>query len=168
MKLIVILNINISVWDKKNEIIVYKIQCWFYLLAFYDNLEVEKSWRSSKTFIFATSDCGFCGAANSSILQNIHTQLQDDKQNVDGTKIIAIKDKFRIGVAQTYSSNLLLLVNEIGERSLVFNDASAIAQQLLNFGFEYVSTDDNVLCSFREFNSASVLFYSMKENAPSK
>ncbi|UJR34280.1 hypothetical protein I4U23_021684 [Adineta vaga] len=110
--------------------------------GFYDNLDVEAVEGPQKhLFIAATSDRGLCGAANSSIVKNIRTQLNDGKQNVEGTKIVAIGDKSRTGLARTHASNLLLSVNEIGKRSVVFSDASAIAQQLINSGFEYDSAD---------------------------
>jgi len=175
--------------------------------AFYDNLEVEKVEGPQKhLFIAATSDRGLCGAANSSIVKNIRTQLLDGKQNLEGTKILAIGDKSRTGLARTHAGNILLSVNEIGKRPIIFADASAIAQQLLNSGFEYDSveivynkfksaiayitsrqkilsndtiagsksilvydsTDADVLRSFQEFNLASVLYYTMKENATSE
>lgn len=59
----------------------------------------------------------------------------------EGTKIIAIGDKSRAGIARTHPANLLLSVNEIGKRPIVFNDASAIAQQLISSGFEYDTAD---------------------------
>lgn len=175
--------------------------------AFYDNLEVEKPEGPQKELIIAaTSDRGLCGAANSSIVKNIRTQLTDGKQHLEGTKIVAIGDKSRTGIARTHAANLLLSVNEVGKRSLVFGDASAIAQQLLSSGFEfdtadivynkfksaiayttsrqkvlsneaisrsktiqvYDSIDAEVLRSFQEFNLASVLYYTMKENATSE
>jgi F-type H+-transporting ATPase subunit gamma len=120
--------------------ISYKIKC--FPLAFYDNLEVEKAEGPQKhVFIAATSDRGLCGAANSSIIKNIRNQLQDGKQNLEGTKVIAIGDKSRAGLARTHAGNILLSVNEIGKRPIVFADASAIAQQLMNSGFEFDSAD---------------------------
>lgn len=92
-------------------------------------------------YIAATSDRGLCGAANTSIIKNIRTELQGDKQIADGARIVAIGDKSRAGLARTHSNNLLLSVNEVGKRSLVFGDASAIAQQLLSSGFEFDSAD---------------------------
>jgi F0F1-type ATP synthase gamma subunit len=60
-------------------------------------LEVEKVEGPEKhLFIVATSDHSLCGAANSSIVKNIRTQLTDGKQNLEGTKIVAIGDKSRI------------------------------------------------------------------------
>jgi F-type H+-transporting ATPase subunit gamma len=105
-------------------------------------LEVEKVEGPQKhLFIAATSDRGLCGAANSSIIKNIRTQIVDEKLTSEGTKIIAIGDKSRAGLARTHSANLLLSVNEIGKRPIIFGDASAIAQQLINAGFEYDSAD---------------------------
>jgi len=110
--------------------------------AFYDNLESEKTEGPQKhLFIAATSDRGLCGAANTSIIKNIRAQLVEDKQNLEGTKVITIGDKSRAGLARTHAGNILLSVNEIGKRSLVFTDASAIAQQLMNSGFEFDSAD---------------------------
>lgn len=127
---------------KKAKLIINKILFYFYLLAFYDNLEVEKVEGTQKhLFIAATSDRGLCGAANSSIIKNIRAQLIEDKKSSEETKVIAIGDKSRAGLARTHSGNLLLSVNEIGKRPIVFGDASAIAQQLINSGFEYDSAD---------------------------
>lgn len=175
--------------------------------AFYDNLEVEKSEGPQKyVVVAATSDRGLCGAANSSIVKSIRLQLADQKENSENTKVVAIGDKSRTGLARSNAGNLLLSINEIGKRSVVFGDASAIAQQLINSGFEfdsaeivynkfksaiayttsrqkvlstdaiarsksiqaYDSTDADVLRSFQEFNLASVLYYTMKENATSE
>ena len=44
-------------------------------------MDVEKAEGSQKhLFIAATSDRGLCGAANSSIIKNIRTQLTEDKR----------------------------------------------------------------------------------------
>jgi F-type H+-transporting ATPase subunit gamma len=119
--------------------------------AFYDNLEVEKVEGPQKhLFIAATSDRGLCGAANSSIIKSIRNQLSDGKQNVEGTKVLTIGDKSRAGLARTHAPNILLSVNEIGKRPIIFGDASAIAQQLLNAGFEY----DTAEIVYNKFKSA--------------
>ena len=55
--------------------------------------------------------------------------------------MIDIGDESRAGLARTHAANLLLSVNEVGKRSLVFSDASAVAQQLINSGFEYDLAD---------------------------
>ncbi|CAF0897327.1 unnamed protein product [Rotaria sordida] len=156
--------------------------------AFYDNLEVEKTEGPQKhLFIGETSDCGLCGAANSSIVKNIRTQLTDEKENFEGRTIIAIGDKSRTGLSRTHSSNILLSVNEIGKRSLVFADIvynrfkSTIAyttsrQKILSGDGTarsksiqvYDSTNADILRSFQEFNLASVLYYTMEENATSE
>jgi len=177
--------------------------------AFYDNMEVEKTADTTgqkHLFIAATSDRGLCGAANSSIVKNIRTQLVEPKTNLEGTKIVAIGDKAKSQLARTHASNILLSVNEVGKRSVVFGDAAAIAQTLLQSGFEfdtaeivynkfksaiayttsrqlilsgdaiskaknigvYDGLDGDVLRSFQEYNLASVLYYTMKENATSE
>jgi len=126
-------------FEMTNQWVFFFLFLW---TAFYDNLEVEKVEGPQKhLFIAATSDRGLCGAANSSIVKNIRTQLQEDKTNLEGTKIVAIGDKSRTGLARSNAANLLLSVNEIGKRTLVFGDASAIAQQLLSSGFEFDSAD---------------------------
>lgn len=62
-----------------------------FVLAFYDNLEVEKAEGPEKhLFIAATSDRGLCGAANSSIVKNIRTQLTGGKQNLEGKKLLLL------------------------------------------------------------------------------
>jgi len=119
--------------------------------TFYDTLEVDKVEGPQKhLFIAATSDRGLCGAANSSIIKNIRAQLSDGKQNLEGTKVITIGDKSRAGLARTHAPNILLSVNEIGKRPIIFGDASAIAQQLLNAGFEY----DTAEIVYNKFKSA--------------
>lgn len=110
--------------------------------AFYDNLEAEKVEGPQKNLLIAsTSDRGLCGAANSSIVKSIRTQFADPKENIENTKLVAIGDKARTGLARAYSANILLSINEIGKRSLVFGDASAIAQHLINSGYEFDSAE---------------------------
>ena len=105
-------------------------------------MEIEKAEGPQKhLLIAATSDRGLCGAANSSIVKSIRTQLVENKENSENTKVLVIGDKSRTGLARTHATNLLLSVNEIGKRSLVFGDASAIAQQLINSGFEFDSAE---------------------------
>jgi len=178
--------------------------------SFYDNMELDKTSEPTTgqkhLFIAATSDRGLCGAANSSIVKNIRTQLVDTKTNLEATKIVAIGDKAKAQLSRTHAPNILLSVNEVGKRSVVFGDAAAIAQTLLHAGFEfdtaeivynkfksaiayttsrqlilsndaiskaknigvYDSLDGDVLRSFQEYNLASVLYYTMKENATSE
>lgn len=110
--------------------------------AFYDNLEVEKVDGPQKNLLIAsTSDRGLCGAANSSIVKSIRTQFTEQKESVENTKVVVIGDKARTGLARAYGSNILLSINEIGKRSLVFGDASAIAQHLINSGYEFDSAE---------------------------
>jgi len=123
--------------------------------SFYDNLEIDKPDEATAAgqkslLIAATSDRGLCGAANSSIVKNVRQQLNEGKQNAEGAKIVAIGDKSRAMLARTHAPHLLLSVNEIGKRSAVFGDASAIAQQLINAGFEY----DKAEIVYNKFKSA--------------
>ncbi|CAF1170403.1 unnamed protein product [Rotaria sordida] len=124
--------------------------------AFYDNLEVEKAEGPEKhLFIAATSDRGLCGAANSSIVKNIRTQLTGGKQNLEGKKkIVAIIDKSRTS-AITYTTTC----------QKILSDDTISRSKIIQV---YDLIDDDVLCSFQEFNLAFVLYYAMKENAISE
>ncbi|CAF3250538.1 unnamed protein product [Rotaria sp. Silwood2] len=123
--------------------------------AFYDNLEVEKAEDPEKhLFIAATSDRGLCGAANSSIVKNIRTQLTGGKQNLEGKKIVAIVDKSRTS-AITYTTTC----------QKILSDDTISRSKTIQV---YDLIDADVLCSFQEFNLAFVLYYAMKENATSE
>ena len=96
--------------------------------------------KPNHLLIAISSDRGLCGGIHSSVAKRIKGILQEKPK--DGqTAIVTIGDKVRVILQRTHSNNMMLSFNEIGRRPPVFAEASFIAQQILNSGFEYDSAE---------------------------
>jgi len=106
--------------------------------AFYEKSECEKlDKKEPKELIVAlTSDRGLCGAVHSSICKTIRNELLT-RPNVDNVGIICVGDKSRAQLSRNFPKNILMVGSEIGRLPPQFGDASKIAIQILNSGFEY-------------------------------
>ncbi|CAF0932845.1 unnamed protein product [Brachionus calyciflorus] len=109
--------------------------------VFNEQAEVEAQQENVKKHLIVavTSDRGLCGAIHSSIVKAVKALLSDEKaQNLD-TKIVCIGDKSKSMLQRVYSNNILFSVNDIGKKNVSFLDASVIANEILNSGYEFDS-----------------------------
>lgn len=131
--------------------------------AFYEKveLEVKPEARKKHLIIAVTSDRGLCGAVHSSISKAVRAALAEKKDGVD-TKIVAVGDKAKQVLQRVYAKNILLSVNDIGKKTITFTDASAIAAEILNSGFEFDSGDIfyNKFKSVISYKTTQYPFYS--------
>merc|ERR1712008_119699 len=134
-------------------------------------------------YVALTSDRGLCGAVHSNICKNIRNELQT-KNNLDNVGIICVGDKSRAQLSRLFAKNILSVGSEIGRLPPQFGDASKIATNILNSGFEfdsgkmlfnrfksvvaYETLDADVLQSYMEYSLASLIYYCMKEGACSE
>lgn len=107
-------------------------------------------------FVALTSDRGLCGAVHSNICKTIRNELQT-RANVDNVGIICVGDKSRAILSRLFAKNILCVGSEIGRLPPQFGDASKIATNILNSGFEY----DSGKMLFNRFKS--VVSYETKE-----
>lgn len=173
--------------------------------AFYEKAEVQPDEGKEKKLVVAiSSDRGLCGAIHSSVSKTIRSMLATgDRTN---TKLIFVGDKVRQQLYRMFGQNVVMHFTDVGKKPPTFVDATYIAQNILNSGYEfdhgiilynhfrsvvsykttqlpiysldvvnnakkislYDSLDADVLQSFQEFNLASLIFYTLKENSTSE
>lgn len=110
--------------------------------VFNEKAEIESKPENVKKHLIVavTSDRGLCGAIHSSIVKAVKNTLSEKKDGLE-TKIVCIGDKSKSMLQRVYPSNILLSVNDIGKKTITFLDASLIANEILNSGYEFDSGD---------------------------
>jgi len=105
--------------------------------AFYDVAEIQPAKEDKKElYIAMTSDRGLCGAVHTGIARQIRNEL-NAKANSDDTKIICIGDKSRAVLQRLFAKKFIFVANEVGRIPPTFLDASKIAIEVLNSGFDF-------------------------------
>ena len=89
--------------------------------------------------IAATSDRGLCGAVHSSIVKAIRALLSTGSKDGLQTKIICVGDKSKSMLQRVYGDRILFSVNDVGKKVFTFTDASSIANEILQSGYEFDS-----------------------------
>jgi F-type H+-transporting ATPase subunit gamma len=108
-----------------------------------------------------TSDRGLCGAIHTSIVKAVKGILAENRDGLE-TKIVCVGDKSKGMLQRIYAKNILFSVNDVGKKLITFLDASAIANQILNSGYEYDSGEIlfNRFKSVISYSTAKQQFYS--------
>ncbi|XP_017142547.1 ATP synthase subunit gamma, mitochondrial [Drosophila miranda] len=103
---------------------------------FFEKTEIvpDEKAEPKKLFIAVTSDRGLCGAVHTGVARLIRGEMATEHAN---TKIFCVGDKSRAILARLYGKNILMVANEIGRLPPTFLDASKIAHEVLNTGYEY-------------------------------
>lgn len=98
------------------------------------DIKVDEKEEPKKLLIAITSDRGLCGAVHTGVARFIRNELAVDDTK---TKVICVGDKSRSILQRLYSKNILLVANEIGRLPPTFLDASRIAAEVLNSGYDF-------------------------------
>uniref|UniRef100_A0A7E4W1S1 F-ATPase gamma subunit n=1 Tax=Panagrellus redivivus TaxID=6233 RepID=A0A7E4W1S1_PANRE len=111
--------------------------------AFYDNIGAADatateaaSGNKKKLLVLVTSDRGLCGGVHSSIAKEAKLILNNKPADVE-YKVVCIGDKSKASLQRLHSEYLLLTANDIGRQPPTFEDASIVANAILNSGYEY-------------------------------
>ena len=64
--------------------------------------------------------------------------LAEKKDGLE-TKIVCVGDKAKGMLQRVYAPNIMLSVNDVGKKTITFLDASVIANEILNSGYEFDS-----------------------------
>lgn len=102
-----------------------------------------------------TSDRGLCGAIHTGVARQIRNEL-NARDNIDNTKIVCVGDKSRAILQRNFADKFIFVANEvsvpeailgflvltsspnqIGRLPPTFLDASKIAAEVLNSGYDY-------------------------------
>ncbi|XP_066588045.1 ATP synthase subunit gamma, mitochondrial [Prorops nasuta] len=107
---------------------------------FYEVAEIQAPTEEpNKLVIAVTSDRGLCGAVHSGVARNIRDSLLADSNERENTKIICIGDKSRAILSRLFAKNILFVASEVGRKPPTFNDATRVANEILNSGYTYGS-----------------------------
>jgi len=115
--------------------------------------------------IAVSSDRGLCGAIHTSIVKAVKALLAEKKAAAAAgleTRIVPVGDKAKQILQRTHASQILFSVNDVGKKTIVFLDASAIANEVLKSGFEFDSGEllYNRFKSVISYNTTRQPFYS--------
>jgi len=94
--------------------------------------------RKKHLIVATTSDRGLCGAIHSSVAKEVKSLIGKKKENLD-VKVVCIGDKSKSLLQRYYGKSILFSVNDVGKKNITFGDASAIANEILNSGYEFDS-----------------------------
>ncbi|XP_005993940.1 ATP synthase subunit gamma, mitochondrial isoform X1 [Latimeria chalumnae] len=107
-------------------------------LAFYEKAEIKPPEENKKHLLVGvSSDRGLCGAIHSSVAKMIRSEINTLTSSGKEVLVIGIGDKLRGQLQRTHAKHLLLIFKEVGRRPPTFGDASVIATELMNSGFEF-------------------------------
>jgi len=108
---------------------------------FYKSAEITSDNPQPKElFVAITSDRGLAGAVHSNINKAIRAKLEEKVaagESLDNVKILCVGDKSRAFFQRFFPKQILMVGSEIGRLPPTFNDASKVANAILNSGYEF-------------------------------
>lgn len=132
--------------------------------GFYEVADVQPPKEDNKElYIAMTSDRGLCGAVHTGVARQIRNEL-NARDNTDNTKIICVGDKSRAILQRLFANKFIFVANEVGRIPPTFLDASKIAIEVLNSGYDF-SHGKIVYNKFRtvvSYNLSTVPIFSVK------
>ncbi|TKC42854.1 hypothetical protein EI555_013915 [Monodon monoceros] len=168
-------------------------------LALYEKADIKVPEDKKKHLLIGvSSDRGLCGAIHSSIAKHLKSEVANLTAAGKEVKIVGVGDKLRSILHRTHSNQFLVTFKEVGRRPPTFGDASVIALELLNSGYEfdegsvisykteekpifslgtiasaesmsiYDDIDADVLQNYQEYSLANIIYYSLKESTTSE
>ena len=109
--------------------------------ALFEKAEVVEEERKPKHLIIAiSSDRGLCGSIHSNVAKNIRN-IMASREGENSALVVCVGDKIRTIMQRFFRKNVLMHFAEIGKKPPVFAEASFIAQEILESGFEYDSAE---------------------------
>ncbi|XP_068132158.1 ATP synthase subunit gamma, mitochondrial isoform X2 [Hyperolius riggenbachi] len=107
-------------------------------LALYEKADIKAPEDKAKRLLIGvSSDRGLCGAIHTSVAKAIKNEINSLSGTGKEVMVVGIGDKLRGLLQRTHSSHLLMTFKEVGRKPPTFGDASVIASELLNSGYEF-------------------------------
>ncbi|XP_056429231.1 ATP synthase subunit gamma, mitochondrial isoform X2 [Hyla sarda] len=107
-------------------------------LALYDKAEIKAPEDKKKHLLIGvSSDRGLCGAIHTSVAKAIKNEISTLSATGKEVKVVGIGDKLRGLLHRSHGNHLLVTFKEVGRKPPTFGDASTIASELLNSGYEF-------------------------------
>nr|XP_044996718.1 ATP synthase subunit gamma, mitochondrial-like [Jaculus jaculus] len=127
-------------------------------LALYEKADIKGPEDKKKHLLIGvSSDQGLCGAIHSSITKQIKNEVASLTAAGKEVMLVGIGDKIRGILHSTHSDRFLMSFKDVGRKPPTFGDASVIALELLNSGYEF----DEGAVIFNRFRS--VISYKTEE-----
>ncbi|KAM7378491.1 hypothetical protein PAMA_013410 [Pampus argenteus] len=108
-------------------------------LALYEKADIKmpEDKVSKHLIIGVTSDRGLCGAIHSGVAKAIKSEIANLTNAGKEVMVVNVGDKLRGILHRTHGKHIMMNCKEVGRKPPSFSDASIIATELLNSGYEY-------------------------------
>ncbi|XP_071776709.1 ATP synthase F(1) complex subunit gamma, mitochondrial isoform X2 [Centroberyx gerrardi] len=108
-------------------------------LALYEKAEIKapEDKAAKHLIIGVSSDRGLCGAIHSNVAKAIKSQIATLSGAGKEVMVVNVGDKLRGLLHRTHGKHIMLNCKEVGRKPPTFSDASIIATELLNSGYEF-------------------------------
>uniref|UniRef100_A0A8C4Z1J1 ATP synthase subunit gamma n=1 Tax=Gadus morhua TaxID=8049 RepID=A0A8C4Z1J1_GADMO len=108
-------------------------------LALYEKAEIKAPEEkvAKHLIIGVSSDRGLCGAIHSGVAKAIKAQIGIMAGTGTDVMVVNIGDKLRAILHRTHGKHILMTCKEVGRKPPTFADASIIAGEVLNSGYEF-------------------------------
>uniref|UniRef100_A0A3B3Y922 F-ATPase gamma subunit n=1 Tax=Poecilia mexicana TaxID=48701 RepID=A0A3B3Y922_9TELE len=108
-------------------------------LALYEKADIKapEDKASKHLIVGVTSDRGLCGAIHSGVAKTIKNEIANLTGAGKEVMVINVGDKLRGLLYRTHGKHILLNCKEVGRKPPNFGDASVIAAELLDSGYEF-------------------------------
>jgi len=108
-------------------------------LALYEkaDIKVPEDKAAKHLIVGVTSDRGLCGAIHSGLAKAIKSEIATLTGAGKEVMVVNVGDKLRGVLHRTHGKYIMLNFKEVGRKPPTFTDASVIATELINSGYEY-------------------------------
>ncbi|XP_072529617.1 ATP synthase subunit gamma, mitochondrial isoform X2 [Salminus brasiliensis] len=107
-------------------------------LSLYEKAEIKAPEDKNKHLIIGvSSDRGLCGAIHSSVAKTIKNEIAKLSGAGKEVMVVNVGDKLRGLLYRTHGNHILMNCKEVGRKPPTFTDASIIATELLDSGYEF-------------------------------
>ncbi|XP_023808217.1 ATP synthase subunit gamma, mitochondrial isoform X2 [Oryzias latipes] len=108
-------------------------------LALYEKADIKapEEKTSKHLLVGVTSDRGLCGAIHSGVAKVIKSEIANLTSAGKEVMVVNVGDKLRGLLHRTHGKHIILNCKEVGRIPPSFNDASIVATELLNSGYEF-------------------------------
>ncbi|XP_030296568.1 ATP synthase F(1) complex subunit gamma, mitochondrial isoform X3 [Sparus aurata] len=108
-------------------------------LALYEKAEIKAPEEkvAKHLIIGVTSDRGLCGAIHSGVAKSIKSKIASLTSAGNEVMVVNVGDKLRGLLHRTHGKHIMLNCKEVGRKPPNFGDASIVATELLNSGYEF-------------------------------
>uniref|UniRef100_A0AAY5KRC1 ATP synthase subunit gamma n=1 Tax=Esox lucius TaxID=8010 RepID=A0AAY5KRC1_ESOLU len=107
--------------------------------ALYEKADIKapEGAANKHLLIGVSSDRGLCGAVHSNVAKSIKAKIAALTGEGKEVMVVNVGDKLRGILQRTHGDHLLLSCKEVGRKPPTFSDASVVATELLNMGYEF-------------------------------